>query len=50
MHLAERLMDTARHYGRVLATVDGYDVIACEACGFRHIDPLLTDEDLRQVL
>jgi SAM-dependent methyltransferase len=32
----------------VLATVDGYDVIECEACGFRHIDPLFTDEDLKK--
>lgn len=47
MQLAERLMDTARHYGPVLATVDGYDVIECKACGFRHIDPLLSEEDLR---
>jgi hypothetical protein len=47
MHLAERLMATARHHGPVLATVAGYDVIDCEACGFRHIDPLLSDEDLR---
>ncbi len=47
MHLAERLMDTARHHGSVLATVDGYDVIDCETCGFRHIDPLFDEEDLR---
>lgn len=48
MHLAERLMDTARHHGPVLATVDGHDVIECASCGFRHIDPLLSEEDLRK--
>ena len=24
------------------------NVIECEACGFRHIDPLLSDEELKQ--
>jgi SAM-dependent methyltransferase len=48
MNLAERLVDTAGHYGPVLVTVDGYDVIDCEACGFRHIDPLFTDEELKK--
>ena len=48
MNLAERLVETAEHFGPVLATVDGYDVIDCRACGFRHIDPLFSDEDLKK--
>jgi SAM-dependent methyltransferase len=48
MNIAERLVEASAHWGRVLATVDGYDVIACEACGFRHIDPLFTDEELKK--
>jgi SAM-dependent methyltransferase len=48
MNLAERLLETAEHFGPVLATVDGYDVIDCRACGFRHIDPLLSDEELQK--
>jgi SAM-dependent methyltransferase len=36
------------HAGPVLVTVDGYDVIECQACGFRHIDPLLGEEELKQ--
>ena len=48
MNLAERLVETAEHFGPVLATVDGYDVIDCRACGFRHIDPLLSDEELQK--
>lgn len=48
MNLAERLVETAEHFGPVLATVDGYDVIDCRACGFRHIDPLFSDEDLQK--
>jgi aryl-alcohol dehydrogenase-like predicted oxidoreductase len=47
MNLAERLVATAEHYGPVLATVDGYDVIDCRACGFRHIDALFSDEDFK---
>jgi SAM-dependent methyltransferase len=37
-----------KHAGPVLATVDGYDVIECASCGFRHIDPLLSEEELKQ--
>jgi 2-polyprenyl-3-methyl-5-hydroxy-6-metoxy-1,4-benzoquinol methylase len=48
MNLAERLVETAAHYGPVLATVDAYDVIDCQACGFRHIDPLLSDDELKK--
>jgi SAM-dependent methyltransferase len=46
MNIAERLVEASAHYGAVIVSVDGYDVIACEACGFRHIDPLFTDEEL----
>jgi SAM-dependent methyltransferase len=48
MNLAERLVETAEHFGPVLATVDEYDVIDCRSCGFRHIDPLLSDEELQK--
>ena len=48
MNIAERLVEASAHYGPVLATVEGYDVIECESCGFRHIDPLFTDEDLKK--
>ena len=48
MNIAERLVEASAHYGRVLASVDGYDVIDCRACGFRHIDPLFTDAELKK--
>ena len=48
MNIAERLAEASAHYGPVIATVDGYDVIDCQACGFRHIDPLFTDEELKK--
>ena len=47
-NIAERLADVSTHYGPVLASVDGHDVIDCQTCGFRHIDPLFTTEQLRQ--
>ncbi len=36
------------HAGPVVVTVDGYDVIDCQSCGFRHIDPLFSDDDLKK--
>ena len=48
MHTAERLAEVSAHHGPILATVDGHDVIECEPCGFRHIDPLFDDEQLKQ--
>ena len=47
-NIAERLADVSSHHGPVLATVDGYDVIDCEVCGFRHVDPLFTNEQLKK--
>src|SRR5882757_5449496 len=48
MKTSQRLAERAAHHGPVIATVDGYDVIECEACGFRHIDPLFSDEELKK--
>jgi hypothetical protein len=48
MNAVQRLAETSAHHGPVIATVDGYDVIECEACGFRHIDPLFPDEELKK--
>ena len=47
MNIAERLMEAASHHGPVIATMDDRDVIACRTCGFRHIDPLYTAEELK---
>ena len=48
MKTAQRIVDTQVHHGPVIATVDSYDVIDCQACGFRHIDPLFTDAELKK--
>ena len=34
------------HEGEVLDSVDGFDVIECEMCGFKHIVPIPTPEEL----
>lgn len=36
------------HTGDVVVTVDGFDVIECVACGFKHTSPLLSDEELKK--
>ena len=48
MNIAERLLEVSAHYGPVIATVDGFDVIDCQACGFRHIDPLFSEDELKK--
>src|ERR1700729_1847593 len=47
-NIAERLADVSTHYGPVLANLDGFDVLDRQACGFLHIDPLFTTEQLRK--
>ena len=48
MNIAERLREVSAHYGPVVASVDSFDVIDCQACGFRHIDPLFSEDELRK--
>ncbi|WP_432738062.1 class I SAM-dependent methyltransferase [Maridesulfovibrio sp. FT414] len=37
------------HSGQVLHSKDGFDVIDCECCGFKHIIPLPSEEELREI-
>ncbi|MBI5233605.1 MAG: class I SAM-dependent methyltransferase [Deltaproteobacteria bacterium] len=37
------------HHGRYIDEANGYKVIECEGCGFVHIDPLPTDEELEKI-
>ena len=48
MSTAESAVRPAIHDGPVIVLVDGYKVIDCAACGFRHIDPLFSDEELKK--
>lgn len=36
----------SRHGGRVLDRINGYEIIDCIVCGFSHVDPLPTEEEL----
>ena len=44
----ETTKDWRNHRGRVLAQAGGYDVIACESCGFRHVVPLPSAEQMAE--
>lgn len=37
------------HFGKILDSKDGYDVIDCVTCGFKHIIPIPTDEELSKI-
>ena len=37
------------HYGEVIDTKEGFDVIECEVCGFKHIIPIPTPEELDEL-
>ena len=37
-----------KHRGATVVTVDGFDVIECELCGFKHIMPLTSEEELKK--
>lgn len=34
------------HTGEIVGSAKGYDIIACETCGFCHVVPLPTEEDM----
>ena len=36
------------HHGPIVAVANGFDVIECELCEFRHIVPIPTEEDLEK--
>src|SRR3989338_6123101 len=36
------------HSGKVLDKKDGFSVIDCVTCGFKHIAPLISDDELRK--
>lgn len=44
----KNLAAKSAHDGPLIVSVDGRDVIDCQACGFRHIHPLFTDEELKK--
>ncbi|MGS0695601.1 class I SAM-dependent methyltransferase [Shewanella sp. 0m-4] len=41
--------EAQQHSGKVIDSRHGYDVIDCEECGFKHVMPMPTPEELEQV-
>lgn len=37
------------HSGIVLDTINGFDVIHCESCGFKHIIPIPSEDELKRI-
>ncbi len=37
------------HRGKLLDSVNGYDIICCEECGFVHIMPIPSEEELKRI-
>ena len=35
-----------KHCGEIIDSKDGFDVIECEECGFKHVVPIPTEEEL----
>lgn len=42
-------MDSPSHHGPVRDQANGYDIIDCEACGFRHIWPIPGAEEINRI-
>ena len=38
-----------KHYGEVIDSKDGFDVIECKTCGFKHVIPIPTQEELKEL-
>lgn len=41
-------MNKKTHKGKILDRKDGFSVIDCDECGFKHISPLISDDNLRK--
>ena len=37
------------HHGPIVCRSGDYDVIECETCGFKHVDPLPTEAELDHI-
>lgn len=42
-------MKSRKHAGKVLNKKDGFSVIECTSCGFKHIDPLPSEKELERL-
>jgi 2-polyprenyl-3-methyl-5-hydroxy-6-metoxy-1,4-benzoquinol methylase len=46
MARTQKTVNTKKHIGRIIDSKDNFDVIECITCGFKHIIPLQTPEQL----
>lgn len=44
---SHRHADDGTHRGQVIDRVNGFDIVACEACGFRHVLPLPSQKEMK---
>lgn len=51
MHLDNKWVDTdgSLHYGKKMVSINGFDVIECELCNFKHVTPIPTIKALETV-
>ena len=45
----QETLTAGAHAGPILDRVNGFDVVECRACGFKHVLPLPSEEELREV-
>lgn len=46
-HKSTPLANDGTHRGAIIDRVNGFDIVACETCGFRHVLPLPTQKEQR---
>lgn len=49
MNSAKPTLQWQQHHGEVLSNANGFDVIECNTCGFKHVVPLPTTDELIKV-
>ena len=42
-------MSNMTHSGKTVASANGFDIIDCESCGFKHIFPIPSHEELAHI-
>lgn len=38
-----------QHIGHLVDDIDGFQVIECQSCGFKHVHPLPTEDELEKI-
>ena len=43
------MINNSKHSGSIVTTSNGFDIIECSQCGFKHINPIPTEEELEHI-